>query len=195
MSKNQIKPLSRRENLVVQEYGSEILIYDLTNNKAFSLNDSSALIWHACDGKHTVSEISAQISNKLNSPVNEDFVQLALEQLKKDNLLENSSEVSINFGGLSRREVIRKVGFATLVALPIVSSLIAPTAVNAQSVACTGACQCPNVTVNYCSPAAGGGTINCNLLGATCRCRGPFGAPGSGSSPGQKVGNCDTGPT
>jgi hypothetical protein len=196
MSKNETKPLGRKSDIVIQEYGNEILIYDLTVHKAFSLNETSALVWQACDGRQTVSEISRQISRQLNSNISEDFVWLALEQLKKDNLLENASEISNDFGGLSRREVIRRVGFATLVALPLVSSLVAPSAVNAQSLGtCGGACQCPNATVSFCSPAAGGGTINCNLLGATCRCRAPFGAPGSGTSPGQKVGACATGPT
>ncbi len=195
MSKNESKPLSRKANIVVQEYGSEILIYDLTINKAFSLNETSALVWQACDGNKTVAEISNQISQRLNSPVSEDFVWLALEQLKKENLLATKSEVAMPFEGVSRRDVIRRVGLATLVALPVVSSLIAPTALHAQSAAtCGGVCQCPNPTVNFCSPSVGL-LVNCNLLGATCRCRGPFDPPGSGTSPGQKLGDCATGPT
>jgi hypothetical protein len=192
MFKNEIKPLGRKSDIVIQEYGSEILIYDLLIHKAFSLNETSALIWQACDGTKTIGEISSQISRRLDSQVSEDFVWLALEQLKKENLIENQSEVSLPFEGLSRRDVIRRVGLASLVALPIISSLVAPMAVNAQSSTCAGACQCPNATVNFCSPAAGGGTIDCNTLAptATCRCRSPFGLPGSGTSPGQKVGNC-----
>lgn len=190
MSKNDSKPISRKSDIVIQEYGAEILIYDLKIHKAFSLNETSALVWRACDGNKTVSEISGQISRQLNSPVSEDFVWLALEQLKKDNLLENAAEVSADFDGLSRREVIRRVGFATLVALPLVSSLIAPMAIHAVSGVCGGTCQCPNATVNFCSPLAGGGTRDCNLLGPTCRCRSPFGPPGSGTSPGQKAGAC-----
>jgi hypothetical protein len=198
MSENEVKPLSRKSDIVIQEYGNELLIYDLTIHKAFSLNETSALVWQACDGNHTVREISNQISSRLNSSVSEDFVWLALEQLKKDRLLENSAEVTTDFGGLSRREVIRRVGLATLVALPLVSSLIAPMSAQAASTAltCAGACQCPNATVNFCSPAAGGGTVDCNTLpsplGTTCRCRAPFGAPGSGTSPGQKVGSCQS---
>lgn len=133
MLKPEVKPVSRKSKLVIQEFGNEILIYDLIENKAFSLNETSALIWQICDGSKTISEIANQISQKLNSTVNEDFVWLALEQLKKDNLLENNSDIIAPFEDLSRREVIRKVGLASLVALPVISSLIAPAAVSAQS--------------------------------------------------------------
>jgi hypothetical protein len=37
------KPISRQQNIVVQDLGSEVLIYDLTINKAFCLNETSAL--------------------------------------------------------------------------------------------------------------------------------------------------------
>lgn len=133
MSQADVKPVSRQENIVVQEYGNEILIYDLTKNKAFSLNETSAIIWQLCDGSKAIADIAESLSGKYNSPISEDFVWLALEQLKKDNLLENAKEVSTDFGGLSRRELIRKVGLATLVTLPVISSLIAPRAANAAS--------------------------------------------------------------
>src|SRR3712207_3552152 len=110
MSKNQARPASRKRDIVVQEFNKEILIYDLTLNKAFSLNETSSLVWQACDGNKTVSEISQQISRQLKSLVSEDVVWLALDQLKKDNLLEEDSVESTPFEGLSRREVIRKVG-------------------------------------------------------------------------------------
>ncbi|MGI8468987.1 MAG: PqqD family protein [Pyrinomonadaceae bacterium] len=127
--------MSRKSDIVVQVLGNEILIYDLTENKAFSLNETSMMIWQLCDGNKTISDIARNLSGKFDSPITEDFVWLALEQFKKDNLLENASEVSTDFGGLSRREVIRKVGFASLVALPVVASLVAPTAIHAQSAA------------------------------------------------------------
>jgi Coenzyme PQQ synthesis protein D (PqqD) len=196
MSKTAIKPVSRKSDLVTQEFEKEILIYDTIIDKAFSLNETSALIWNLCNGSNSVSEIAAGLSKKLNSPVNEDFVWLALEQLKKDNLLKNGEEISINFGGLTRRDVIRKIGFASLIVLPMVSSLIAPPAVNASSSGtCSGTCQCPNSTVNSCSPDVGAATYQfCQTKAptATCRCRGPFGADGSGTTPNQKLGNCAT---
>ena len=126
-------PLSRKANIVIQEIENEILIYDLKINKAFCLNETSHLVWQLCNGINSIADISRKLSKKLNLNYSEDLVWLALDQLKKNNLLENSSEVEINFGGLSRREVIRKVGLASVIALPVIASIVAPTALHAQS--------------------------------------------------------------
>lgn len=192
MSRKDIKPTSRKSDIVNQIYEHEILIYDLTKNKALSLNKTSAMIWLLCDGNKTISEIAGELSVKLKSPINNDFVWLALLQMKKDDLLENPEEISDDFDGLSRREVIRRVGLATLVALPMISSLIAPTSAHAaSSLTCSGTCRCPNATPdagtcagNSSAPSVPAGTIyvNCNTAGgAGCLCRGPFNASNSGS--------------
>ncbi len=157
-----VKPISRRDGLVVQDLNGEVLIYDLGENKAFCLNETSALVWQACNGEKNVSEISRELSQKLNSPANEDLIWLALDQLKKENLIENQEDFQIDFNGMSRRSVIKKVGLAVVVALPLVTSLVAPTAAAAQSlVACGAACtnsnQCPTVC-NNCNPVGPGQT-------------------------------------
>lgn len=137
------KPRSRRDNIVVQKLDGELLIYDLNESKAFCLNQTSAMVWQSCDGKKTIAEISDQVGKQLNSQINEDIVWLALDQLGKENLIENQIEINNKFAGLSRREVIKKVGLASIIALPMVSSLVAPPAVHANS-ACVpgGGCQC-----------------------------------------------------
>ena len=145
---NKRKPLSRRDNLVVQEVKDEILIYDLNEAKAFCLNKTSALVWQACDGNKSVLEISESVSRKLKSAVSEDIVWLALEQLKKENLLENAGEIKGKFAGVPRREAIRKIGLGSAIALPIVASLVVPTSTMAQSsllapgASCTDDSQC-----------------------------------------------------
>lgn len=126
-------PVSRKSDIVVQEFENEILIYDLNINKAFCLNQTSALIYQLCDGKHTIPEISDLMSVKLKTIVSEELVWLAINELKKNNLLENSKEISTSLQGISRREVAKKVGFASLIALPIISSVVAPNATMAAS--------------------------------------------------------------
>lgn len=130
-----MKPKVRNENLVVQEMKDETLVYDLNINKAFCLNKTSKLVWHLCNGKRTFAEIADEMSRQMKQLVSEDVVYLAIEQLNKDGLLENdtSDEFDRHFGGMSRREVIKKVGFASLIALPIITGIIAPTAAHAQS--------------------------------------------------------------
>jgi hypothetical protein len=131
--KHQTNPVSRKDDILVQELKGEVLIYDLKINKAFCLNETSAIVWQLCDGNNSVADISRKFSKELNSPVTEDLVWLALDQLKQENLLSNSEEIVPEFNGMSRREVIRKVGLGTMVAIPIVSGLIAPTAAQAQT--------------------------------------------------------------
>lgn len=147
------KPLSRQNNIVVQELENEILLYDLKSHKAFCLNETSALVWQLCDGNKSVAEIAGDLSRKLNSPVNEEFVWLALEQLKKEKLVLNCEKSTEHVNGLSRREVIRKVGSATMVALPLVSVLIAPKAIYALSPGCDDTsvpCTVPSGRPNNC---------------------------------------------
>lgn len=207
MSQNKLKPLSKKTDIVIQEFNNEILIYDLTTHKAFSLNETSALVWQACDGNKTVSEISEQVGKQVKSPVTDDFVWLALEQLKKDNLLENSETISTGFDGMSRREVIRRVAVTTLAALPLVSSLVAPLAVNAASLTCAkNNCLCPPATpaAGFCNTTAPGAAIGPNpgvvVCGGsappstpTCRCTGPFSTanPPSTGATAQQLGSCN----
>jgi hypothetical protein len=133
MNMKENKPLGRKEDIVVQEMNGEVLIYNLKDNKAFCLNETSALVWQLCDGNKSVSEISQAVGKKLNAPVSEDLVWLALDQLKNEKLLANNEEIVPAFNGVSRREVIKKIGLTSVVALPFVSSLIAPTASQAAS--------------------------------------------------------------
>lgn len=127
------KPFARKADIVVQAFNDETLVYDLKTNKAFVLNQTSAIVWRFCDGTKNISEIANQISFQLKDIVTEELVWLSLEQLKKENLLENEMAELSRFDGLSRRELVRKIAFTSLVTLPAVSSLIAPTAINAAS--------------------------------------------------------------
>lgn len=129
-------PMSRQDDIVIQELLGEVLIYDLKIDKAFCLNETSARIWKLCDGTKSVSEIAKLMCDKTDSSITEDLVWLALDQLKKENLLSNSTEIHSKFKGVSRREVIKKIGLASMIALPVISSLAAPTAAAAQSVTC-----------------------------------------------------------
>lgn len=176
-------PKARTKNLVVQELEKELLIYDLSINKAFCLNESLALIWKHVDGKNSVADISILLSRKLKTLMTEEFVWLGLDQLKKDNLLENSSEIATNFSGLNRRQVIKNIGFASMIALPLISSVIAPTSATAASCSLfapgtfntTGCFTSPSdCNVNFgpqcCSGAANNIASPCPLLPAINAC-------------------------
>lgn len=156
-------PKTRNENIVVQEMENEILIYDLQTEKAFCLNETSAIIYNLCDGKNSVSEISKSSSRIMNQPITEDLVWLALDNFKKDNLLDENKKIEIDFKGLSRRQVIKKVGLASMAALPVIASVVAPNAAMAGSLlpscaACTANSECN--TNNCLSMVCSVGTTN-----------------------------------
>ena len=155
--KEDFTPKSRKENLVIQELEGEVLIYDLEKNKAFCLNQTSALVWQSCDGSRTITGISDTVGKQLNSQVNEDMIWLALDQLSKENLIENKDEIKSKFAGMSRREAVRKVGLASLIALPVIASLTAPVAAQ------TGTC-----TQN--SPACTPNGMSCTINNDCCSC-------------------------
>ena len=145
-------PKSRTKDLVVQELDKELLIYDLNINKAFCLNETSATVFQLCNGNNSVAEIADLMSKKLKMLVSEEVVWLALDQLKKDNLLEGSDEFAVNFNGLTRRQVIKKVGLASMIALPVIASVVAPSPAIAASLlgnclACTSPSDC---AINNC---------------------------------------------
>jgi hypothetical protein len=145
-------PLARREGLIVEQMPDEVLVYDLDRHKAHCLNSTSAYVWQQCDGKSNVASIARRMEKQFKAKVNEDLVYLALEQLGKDHLLENQVALPAEMVNASRREVMRRIGLATAVALPVVVSILSPTAANA--VTCIASGQTCSTTVVCCSTLA-----------------------------------------
>jgi hypothetical protein len=165
-----MNPLRRNEGLVIQETGDELLVYDLETNKAICLNETSAFIWQNCDGKKDILKIREAVEKNFGELVTEDFIKFALNQLKKENLIKNSDDLSFGFNGMSRREVIKKVGLSSMIALPIIASLTAPPASHAASV-CTpiiGGCGCNMGTIGA---VCAGAELNTPCANPTCVCR------------------------
>ncbi|HUR98728.1 MAG TPA: PqqD family protein [Pyrinomonadaceae bacterium] len=156
---NSQRPIARKSGLVVQEVPDEVLVYDLESNKAHCLNQSAAMIWKSCDGNNSVSEIAKLVESQAGGKVTEDFVWLAIDQLSENNLLEKP--VASSFEGTSRREVIKKIGLASVVAVPVIASLVAPqSALAAASCTCVNPPSCSN-TPNLGCPS----TTRCNSSG------------------------------
>ena len=114
-------PTARQNNLVIQNMDTELLVYDLEINKAFSLNQTSALVYNACNGETTFDEL------KVKHNFTDDLIYLTLDELKKESLIADNNYQS-PFVGMSRRQAARKVGLATLLALPVIMGVVAPTA-------------------------------------------------------------------
>jgi len=144
---DQLIPEARREGLVVQEMSEEVLVYDRERNKAHCLNRTAALVWSHCDGNKSVVEMARAIAEETNAPVDEDLIWLGVEQLSKTHLLQERAVMPEHKAGLSRREVMRRIGLTAAVALPVVTSIVAPTAAQAANCitsggGCTSSAQC-----------------------------------------------------
>ncbi|MBC7929965.1 MAG: PqqD family peptide modification chaperone [Rubrivivax sp.] len=145
------RPRARAEGLVAREVADETLVYDLESHRAVCLNKTAALVWRSCDGRKTAKGIARTLGEELGEAVPEEVVWLALDQLGRDGLLETRVARPEALAGLSRRELIRRVSLAAaIVALPLVTSIVAPTPAQAASCVPTGgACTlsaecCPN---------------------------------------------------
>ena len=163
-------PVGRSSNVIVQEINDEHLVYDLERDQAFCLNETSARIWKLCDGTRSIPDLTAALAFDLRKDVNEDVVRLGLHQLNRNKLLlSGCGDIKFGSEGRSRREVIREIGLSSMIALPIVYSLVAPTAVHAQSCGQAGAiCTTPS---NCCLGSNCGGSPG--NPGSCCACVNP----------------------
>ena len=132
----ELMPLARTGQLIVEELPGEVLVLDLDNNKAHCLNPTSALVWRCCDGRTTVAEVARRLSLELGAPAAEGVVWLALRQLGERRLLDDAAVRPGRVRTVSRRELILKYAPAAL-ALPAIASVATPSAAQLVS-GCTG---------------------------------------------------------
>jgi len=160
MMKNPQYPSARKTGLVIQEMPDELLVYDLDTNKAHCLNNTAAFVWKTCDGKTSVSEIAALLDSETGSKVPHELIWLAIDQLSENKLLEK--DMRADFNGQSRRAVIKRIGLASVIAIPVIASLVAP-----QSALAASSCKCPAGSNGECTGQTGCGAT-CNLVTFVC---------------------------
>jgi hypothetical protein len=156
-------PAARQARLVVQELPDEVLIYDLDRDKAHCLNQTAAFIWKHCDGRTTPAELAQRFEKEFGTIADEAMIWLALDQLEKFNLLEGRLERPAVLNRLSRRTLMRSMGLAAMIAVPLVTSMSIP-AVQAFSSCAQNGDSCfgnGNCCSNNCESTAGGGPGTC----------------------------------
>jgi Coenzyme PQQ synthesis protein D (PqqD) len=127
-------PRARRSKLVVRELADETLVYDVEGHRAHCLNRTAALVWNLCDGENTVPRIAEKMCARLSARVPDEVVRLALDQLADRGLLAPADVwPAAAKAVVPRRAMVRRLGLAAAVALPLVTSIISPTPVMAQS--------------------------------------------------------------
>jgi hypothetical protein len=140
-------PRARQEGILVQEMLHEVLLYDTKRHKAHCLNPTAALVWKHCDGRTSVEEITRHLETSTGTTVDEDVVWCALTQLEKDHLLEEKvASWPVEMNHISRRELVRRLGIGAAIAIPLVTSIIAPTVAYAGSTGFATGQPCSNNT-------------------------------------------------
>lgn len=124
-----------RLDCLTREFGDEVLVYDRERNVGHCLNATAAATWKLCDGKKSTSELAKILTRQLSAPVDASVVQLAVEELSRARLL---VEPEKPIRRTSRRDAIRAIGIAGAIALPLVTSLVAPTPARAASCLANG---------------------------------------------------------
>ena len=137
MESSQFRPKARHDDLVVRDLPDEVLIYDTRTSEAHCLNPAAALVWRRCDGETTFAELVAALAAS-GAPADEDVIRHALEQLAASNLLDDRTVAQLDSSGITRRQLVKRLGVAAAVGLPLATSLIVPTAAEAVSPPPTG---------------------------------------------------------
>ena len=167
MRDGQGQPRARTSGVVVKAVGNEVLAYDLTRHRAHSMNGVAAAVWRACDGTRDAAGIATAVRAAGGPAMDAPAVEYALAALGRAHLVTGVGGAA----GVTRRTLLRRLG--TAAAVPIVTSIVAPTSAQAQScrptgLSCTSASAC-------CTPGALCQTtpiflqnVCCLPVGSTC---------------------------
>ncbi len=136
-----MKPLARKQGLILRELPAELLVYDTTRHAAHILNAPAALVFRHSDGKTGVAELAKRLRREVEAGADETWVWLALDRLGDANLLERAPD---SVKASPRREVLKRFGRAAV--LPVVVSLLTPT---------------PAAAVGTCNPTCSGSPLDC----------------------------------
>ncbi len=136
-------PNAKTSEIVIQSCGDELIIYNLITDKAYCLNKPLADIWQMCDGQNSISNISSEIGKKTRLQVTEDYIWLCLNDLNSKGLVD-LPDFKAPLSPSNRRKVIKQIGLSTALALPLITLLVAPKAINAASGGSCNPASCPS---------------------------------------------------
>jgi len=134
-----MKPIARRDGVLVRELPDELIVYDLERHEAHCLNRTAALVFRRADGTRTPSEIAAALggdTGATDTAEREAVVSLALRQLAEISLVEGDLQPAAVDDAPAqgdRRDALRRLGVGAALLLPAVVSMLAPTPAAAAS--------------------------------------------------------------
>ena len=175
-------PRARRDGLLEETIGDEVLLYDQDSHTAHCLSPIAAFVWRHCDGERDMAELARLAGTS------ESLVAGALRELLEQDLLDIEPELA---SGESRREAIvraARYGAGAAGASMIISATAATPAMasSGEALMCcqcyknlgTELCACtvrsnvqtPTACQNYCtvSPEGPAGCTSGLLTGTKC---------------------------
>jgi hypothetical protein len=82
-----MRPVARRNDLVVKKDTGQLYIEDVENHKYIFLNPTSAFVWERCDGNKDETAIAREMGEELGVPVSESVVSTIMNKLFAEQLL------------------------------------------------------------------------------------------------------------
>lgn len=120
------------ETVHVETLEGELCLYDWQRMKVHNLNPTAATVWQLCDGQTSPQQIAQHLKGDLTPAQAEELVWLTLARLERANLLQAAVVKPAGHKVISRREMLKGLGLAAAM-LPVVTSIVAPGPVEAQS--------------------------------------------------------------
>lgn len=123
----------RLSSVIEQVVDDELVVYHLDNEQVHLLNRTTAAVWRHCDGTNSVAALADAVGRDLGTTVDDDIVWAALAELDRAGLLDQPLRPGAT--SISRRQLVKRLALGA-VAVPVVTSILAPTAAAAASVGC-----------------------------------------------------------
>lgn len=143
-----------RPDCLSRQLDDEVVVYDPQRHIGHCLNSMAAAVWKLCDGHNSPSQIATALSRQLSTRVDQPVVLLALQQLADVDLL---VQPELPLKPPSRRVAMRRMGMAAAIALPLITSIVAPTPASSATCLPNGArCTSPSQCCSgLCGPLSG----------------------------------------
>lgn len=160
------RPESRREQLLTESVGNELVIYDARTHDAHHLSPTAAHVWRQADGERDVADLARALRQSIGRSLGAEgatvddaesleLVRLALVELDRAGLLARAlPNLAVLGEPISRRQMLG----VTAALLPVVASIVAPTPAMAAS--CLGG----SATANPATVIANGGPITLTIV-------------------------------